>query len=175
MIEVLGETELTNGLVACCALALVRTPMEYHLQQAAKAFQKHRWMLQCKDCSIKHQLRYFEAVVSSTACFVAEHRPLHRKHLEKYDVQFRKFVRRIVGPPPPGTTWSAQWRDILHDWNLHADHWSHASGNSSWSNKCMTQYWNFACYIANFPAERRVRRALAWKPVPMYPSCGRPQ
>ena len=117
----------------------------------------------------------FEAVVSSTACFVAEHRPLHRKHLEKYDVQFRKFVRRIVGPPPPGTTWSAQWRDILHDWNLHADHWSHASGNSSWSNKCMTRYWNFACYIANFPAEHRVRRALAWKPVPMYPSCGRPQ
>ena len=103
------------------------------LQQAAKAFQRHCWMLQCKDCSIKHRLRYFEAVVSSTACFVAEHRPLHRKHLEKYDVQFRKFVRRIVGPPPPGTTWSAQWRDFLHDWNLRADHWSHASGNSSWS------------------------------------------
>ena len=44
--------------------------VEYHLQQAAKAFQKHRWMLQCKDCSIKHRLRYFEAVVSSTACLL---------------------------------------------------------------------------------------------------------
>ena len=26
-------------------------------------------------CSIKHRLRYFEAIVSSTACFAAEHRP----------------------------------------------------------------------------------------------------
>ena len=74
--------------------------MEHHLQQGAKAFQKHRWMLQCKGCSIKHRLRYFDAVVSSTVCFVAEHRQLYRKHLEKYEVQFRKFVRRIVGPPP---------------------------------------------------------------------------
>ena len=27
-------------------------------QQAAKACQKHCWMLPCKDCSIKHRLRY---------------------------------------------------------------------------------------------------------------------
>ena len=30
----------------------------------------------------------------------AEHRPLCRKYLDKYEVQFRTFVRRIVGPPP---------------------------------------------------------------------------
>ena len=46
-----------------------------------------------------HRLRHFEAVVSSTACFAAQHRQLYRKpHLGKYDVQFRKFVRCIVGP-----------------------------------------------------------------------------
>ena len=56
-------------------------------------------------------------VASSTTCFAAEHRPLYRKHLQKYDVQFRKLIRRIVGPPP-GTNWSAQWHDILHEWNL---------------------------------------------------------
>ena len=61
---------------------------------------KHRWMLQCKDCSIKHRLRHFEAVVSSTACCAAERRPLYKNHFEKYDVQFGKFVRRIVAPPP---------------------------------------------------------------------------
>ena len=133
--------------------------MEYHLQQAAKAFQKHRWMLQCQDCSIKHRLRYFQAIVSSTACFAAEHRPLCRKHLQKYDVQFRKLVRRIMGPPP-GTDWSAQWHSILHEWNMRVDRWARASGISSWSQKCMIQYWKFASYIANLLAERWVRRHL---------------
>ena len=90
----------TNGLVACYGLALLDSDVEYHLQQAAKVFQKHRWMLQCKDCCIKHRLRYCESVVSSTACFAAEHRPSYRRHLEKYDVQFRKRVPSIVGPPP---------------------------------------------------------------------------
>lgn len=28
-----------------------------------KAFEKHHWMLQCKECSIKHRLRYFETIV----------------------------------------------------------------------------------------------------------------
>ena len=175
MIKVLGHAE-SHKWLGCmlCACPGQDSDVEYHLQQAAKAFQKHRWMLQCKDCSVKHRLRYFEAVVSSTACFAAEHRPLYRKHLEKYDIQFRKFVRRIVGPPP-GTNWSAQWHEILHEWNMRVDYWVHASGISSWSKRCMTQYWNFASYIANLPAERWVRRALAWQPLPTHPSRGRPQ
>ena len=175
MIKVLGYSE-SHKWLGCMLSASpgLDSDVEYHLQQAAKAFQKHRWMLQCKDCSIKHRLRYFEAVVSSTACFAAEHRPLYRKHLEKYDVQFRKLVRCIV-EPPPGTNWSAQWHEILHGWNMRVDHWSHASEISSWSKKCMTQYWNFASYIANLPAERWVRRTLAWQPRPTYPPRGRPQ
>ena len=64
------------------------------------------------------------------------HRPLYRKHLEKYDVQFRKLVRCIVGPPP-GTDWSAQWHDILHGWKIRVDHWSHASGIFSCVSKEM--------------------------------------
>ena len=148
-----------NGLVACCACPGQDFDVEYHLKQATKAFQKHRWMLQCQECSIKHRLRYFEAIVSSTACFAAEHRPLYRKHLQKYDVQFRKLIRRIVGPPP-GTNWSAQWHDILHERNLRVDHWVRASGISSWSEKCMIQYWKFVAYIANLPAERWVRREI---------------
>ena len=85
-------------------------------QQAAKAFHKHRWMLQCEDCSIKHRPQYFEAVVFSTGCFAVE-QPLYRKHLKKYNIQFRKFVRRIV-ERPPATNWSAQWHDILHEGNM---------------------------------------------------------
>ena len=142
-----------------------------------------RWFHWCKmECHgwvqsmlpVKHRLRYFEAIVSSTACFAAQHRPLYRKHLQKYDVQFRKLIRRIVGPPP-GTNWSAQWHDILHEWTLRVDHWARASGISSWSQKCMVQYWKCASYIANLPAERWVRRALAWNPLPTNRSRGRPQ
>ena len=39
----------------------------------------------------------------------------------------------------------------------------------------MIQYWKFGSYIANLPAERWVRRALAWNPVPTYRLRGRPQ
>ena len=175
MIKVLGQTE-SHKWLGCmlCACPGLDSDVEYHLQQAATAFQKHRWMLQCKECSIKHRLRYFEAIVSSTACFAAEHRPLYRKYLQKYDVHFRKFIRQIVGPPP-GTNWSAQWHGILHEWNLRVDHWTRASGISSWSRRCMIQYWKFASYIANLPAERWVRRALAWNPLPTYRSRGRRQ
>jgi len=43
--------------------------VEWHLQQAAQAFQQHRWMLQCRGCSIKHRLRYFETLVLWTNYF----------------------------------------------------------------------------------------------------------
>ena len=80
MIEVLGYAE-SHKWLGCmlCTCPGQDSDVEYHLQQAAKAFQKHRWMLQCKDCSIKHRLRYFEAVVPS--CFAAEHLPLYFANL----------------------------------------------------------------------------------------------
>ncbi len=54
----------------------------------------------------------------------------------------------------------AQWHDILHEWNMRVDHWSRASGISSWS-KCMIQNWNFASYIHwNLPAEQGWREHL---------------
>ena len=64
MIKVLGHAESYRWLgCMLCACPGQDSDVEYHLQQAAKAFQKHRWMLQCQDCSIKHRLRYFEAIV----------------------------------------------------------------------------------------------------------------
>ena len=175
MIKVLGHTE-SHKWLGCmlCACPGQDADVEYHLQQAAKAFQKHCWMLQRQECSIKDGLRYLEADVSSTACFAAEHRHLYRNELQKYDVHFRKLIRRILGRPP-GTNWSPQWHDILHEWNMRVDHWARATGMSSWSEKCMIQYWKFASYIANLPAERWVRRALAWNPLPTNRSRGGPQ
>ena len=105
MIEVLGQTE-SHKWLGCMRWACLGQDSDvgYHLQEAPKAFQRHRWMLQCKDCFIKHRRRYFEAVVSSTAFLGAHYRPLHRRRFEKYDVQVGEFVRRIV-EAPPGTNW----------------------------------------------------------------------
>ena len=72
MIKVLGHTD-SHKWLGCmlCACPGEDSDVECDLQQAAKAFQNHRWMLQCNDFSIKHRLRYFEATVSSTAYFAA--------------------------------------------------------------------------------------------------------
>ena len=154
MIKVLGHTELHKwlGCMLCgCPGQDFAVETAFHLQQAAKALQKHRWMLQCEERSIKHRLRYFEASVSSTACFPAAHRPVHSKQLH---------IRRTLWPPP-GTNWSGQWHDVLHEWNMRVDRRACASGILLWSKQCMIQYWNFALYIANLPAERWVKRAFA--------------
>ena len=70
---------------------------------------------------------------------------------------------------------TGQHNGMIFCMKIRVDHWSHASGIFSWSKKCMTQYWNFASYIANLPAEHWVRRTPAWKPRPTYPPRGRQQ
>ena len=62
MIKVLGHTK-SHKWLGCmlCACPGQDPDVEFHLQQAAKAFQKHGWMLQCDEWSKKHRLRYFEA------------------------------------------------------------------------------------------------------------------
>ena len=76
MIKVIGHTEAEKWFgCILCAYAGPASDLEHHLQHGAKAFQKHRWMLQYKGCSVKPRLRYFDAIASSTACFAAEHRP----------------------------------------------------------------------------------------------------
>ena len=67
IITVLGHTESPKWFGCMfCACPGQDSDMEHHLKPAAKAFQKHRWMLQCKDCSIKHRTQYFGGVVFST-------------------------------------------------------------------------------------------------------------
>ena len=51
--------------------------LQYHLQQASKAFHMNRWILQDRNVSIVKRLRYFESVVSSVACFAGGHRAMY--------------------------------------------------------------------------------------------------
>ena len=49
--------------------------------------------------SIKDRLALFDSTVSSVACFGAEHRVLYVEDMHAFDVEFRRQLRRIVGPP----------------------------------------------------------------------------
>ena len=42
---------------------------QYHLQQAAKSYHANKWILEDRKVPISQRLRYFDAIVSSVACF----------------------------------------------------------------------------------------------------------
>ena len=76
----------------------------------------NRWILLDRSVSISKRLKYFNAVVSSVACFGSGHRATYNSQLATLDVHFRKLCRSIVGPPSD-VDWNAAWHEILHLWN----------------------------------------------------------
>ena len=57
-----------------CMLTAAKTQLqhidlEYHLHQASIFFHANRWILLDRSVSISKRLKYFDAVVSSVACF----------------------------------------------------------------------------------------------------------
>lgn len=99
-----------------------------------------------------HRLRYFEAAVSSTACFVVEHRPFKKKVT---DMIFN-FANLFAALWDFHRTRSNGmiFCNILHEWNLRVDHLSLASGIRIPAKKYMVHYWKFAAYFAVFAPER---------------------
>ena len=57
--------------------------MECHLQQATKVFWANR---------LGDRLKYFDACVSSVACFASRHRTIHKKQLQTLDALFGKTL-----------------------------------------------------------------------------------
>ena len=78
--------------------------LQHHLQAASRAFHANKWILCNKGVSILHRLRYFDEVVSPVACFGASHRAIHKDDLAKLDVEYRRLMRMVVGPPAD-TNW----------------------------------------------------------------------
>lgn len=76
--------------------------MTYRLQNASRALQANTWILCDKHASIALRLNFFDAMVTSAACFAAGHRKLCVGELRKLDVHCRKLLRRIVAPPCRG-------------------------------------------------------------------------
>ena len=106
--------------------------LQYHLQQAAKSYHANKWILEDRRVPISQCLRYFDAVVSSVACFAGGHRTIYQEHIQTLDLHFRKFCRSIVGPPPY-TDWTLEWHEILHARNERAAHFVGVSKIQSWS------------------------------------------
>ena len=137
--------------------------LEYHLQQASKSFYANRWILLDRSVSISKRLKYFNAVVSSVACFGSKHRAIYSSQLSTLDVHFRKLCRSIVGPPSE-VDWNAAWNEILHLWNERTRSFVANAHVNTWSYITCKNYWNLAKHVASLPEHRWVQRLLSWHP-----------
>jgi len=83
------------------------------LQAASRVLHANKWTLCDKGLSILHKLRYFEKVISPVACFGAPHRATHEDDVAKLDVEYRRLMRMVVGPPADAN-WASPWHEILY-------------------------------------------------------------
>ena len=138
--------------------------VEPHLSAAARAFWANKWILCDEHVPIKLRIKYFEAVVTPVACLGAGHRKIYQHQLHKFDVEWRRLLRTLLGPPP-GLDWNMPWHQILHSWNRRDLDFSERFHLQSWFETCLRQYWKFASYVASLPSRTWVRRALEWFPT----------
>lgn len=59
--------------------------------------------------------------------------------LEQLDIEFRKLVRRMVGPRA-GTDWCASWQEVEHVWNARAAGRSANVGIFTWAGMRDTSF-----------------------------------
>ena len=82
--------------------------VDYHLAAANKAFFANRAMLCDRNVSLTARLGFFGRVVTSVACFGAGVWKPYSDSMHKVDVEFRRLLRQVVGPPA-GVDWSQPW------------------------------------------------------------------
>ena len=157
VLRVLQQEEAHKWLGCMISAARSRNT---HLQAASRAFHANKWILCDKGLSISHRLQ-FDKVVSPVACSGASHRAIHKDDLAKLDVEYRRLMRMVVGPPAD-TNWALPWHDILLGWNNRVQILSDHAGLQPWSVTCIEAVWKFASYVAILPPERWARRILAW-------------
>ena len=110
--------------------------------------------------------------MSSVACFAGGHRTIYNRLLERLDTHFRKLCRSIVGLRP-GTDWTLEWHEILHQWNVRVNIFIDRANIKTWSCICCLNYWGLAQHVALLSQERWVRPILRWCPAGTY-RIGRP-
>ena len=165
-LKVIGRVECHKWLgVLLCVNPSDRftQDIQFHIQAATRSFFANRSLLCDRFVPITARLKLFNAVVSSVACFAACHRTPRQTHIQLMATSFRKLLRQVVGVPA-GLDWSQPWHDILHEWNEKGLHYMRLAKIECWSVSCLKSYWQMAAWIATLPADRWVRRALAWEP-----------
>ena len=140
-----------------------RPDLEYHLQAASRAFFANKNILCNKAVSLRKRLHFFDKVVTPVACFAAGHRKIYKTDLDTMDVNFRRLLRSVVGPPSQ-TNWLNPWHEILHDWNARVARYVQEAGILTWSQRSLQQYWHLCSYIAGLPDARWASRILVWRP-----------
>ena len=98
--------------------------------------------------SVLSGLKHFDSVVSSMVCFVSGHRTIYKDHLLRLDISFRTLCRAIVAPPSD-TSWSLEWRDIIHNRNIRVQDFVPAAALKPWSRIVCKQHWDLFCYVAH--------------------------
>ena len=92
---------------------------------------------------------------------VHSHRAIHKQDLATLDVEYRRLLRMLVGPPA-GTNWASP---LAQDFTWVEQQITGAVGLrwiEPWSVTCVEAVWKFASYVATLPSERWTRRMLHW-------------
>ena len=105
----------------------------------------------------------FLATVTPIACFAEGYRSIRQHEFHIVDVEFRRLVRSVVGPPS-GVCWSNPWHEIFHEWNTLVQQILEYRHRKSWRQTALCHHWKLAGYIANLPPNRWAKRALEWQP-----------
>ena len=80
------------------------------------------------------------------ACFGASHRAIHKNDFAKLDVESRRFMRMVVGPPAD-TNSVSPWHGVLHGGNSKAETLSDYARMKLWPVTCMEAVWKCSSYV----------------------------
>ena len=117
--------------------------VDFHLQAASRAFWSKKWILCDKKVPLRLRIELFDAVVTPVACFAAGHRKIYQRHLVKFDVEWRRLLRTMFGPPPE-MDWNLPWHEIPHAWKQKVRNISEHFHMKPWSTHSLKHYWTLA-------------------------------
>lgn len=128
LIAALGEVGLILNVEKTVVMTTEAQPPQHLILSSGHRIQilprstSHRWlgcMLSAGESQQQHEdITHHLAAASKSfyANFAAGHRTLHKCDLQRLDVEYKRLLRAVVGPPG-SISWDGPWHEILHLWN----------------------------------------------------------